>query len=246
MKLWLTQPRFQGPVRVVVSCVEEKAPYRTHPHKVVGKKCNQGVCIADVDESNMTLTLQSLGIQCVKKKDMAESLTVRRSIGIDPFKQGYDHMHQGSPSMNLNAIRLSFQCYLMNLPGNRQHIALTPIVSDVIKDKKAYNDLTIVDYSDNWSPVTGGKKILLFTKKVSKSDIQVHFSYVEPNTQKRLVLRGSFTPYNVHEQYAISLTTPPFVDQKIKTRVQVSMANIIFLLVYTPPLIIHFGRAVNA
>merc|ERR1719219_1793595 len=116
--------------------------------------------------------------------------------------------------MNFNAIRLCFQCHL-NFPG-RDPIPLMPKVSDVIRDKKAYNDLTIVDHSDNWSPVTGGKKILLFTKKVSKSDIQVHFSFEDPKTQKRMVLRGSFTPYNVHEQYAISLTTPPFIDQHIK------------------------------
>ena len=32
---------YEGPAVVVVSCVEEKHPYRTHPHKLVGK---DGMC----------------------------------------------------------------------------------------------------------------------------------------------------------------------------------------------------------
>ena len=34
-------------------------------------------------------------------------------------------------------------------------IPLTPIVSNVIQDKKAHSDLQIIDYSDDSSPVTG-------------------------------------------------------------------------------------------
>ena len=135
--------------------------------------------------------------------------------------------------------RLCFQCYLVDIPGRKEPIPLAPKVSDVIRDKKAYNDLTLVDYSDHWSPLPGGKKILVFTKKISKHDIEVHFLYIEPKSytitlmkhgwktndhligNKRLVMRGSFTPYDVHEQYAISLSTPPFVDQNIKRRVRV-------------------------
>ena len=32
-------------------------------------------------------------------------------------------------------------------------------------------------FSDNWSPVEGQKKILLFCERVSKDDIEVHFTY---------------------------------------------------------------------
>ena len=147
----------------MISCVEENPPYRTHPYNLVGKKCKQGVCILDVDETDMTVDCQGLGIQCVKKQRMPESLNIRSTIGIDPFQQGFEHMRKGS--INMNAIRLCFQCYLTP-SGNREHILLKPIVSSVIRDKKAFNDLTIVDYSDNWSPVSGGKKIILFTKKI--------------------------------------------------------------------------------
>ena len=60
---------------------------------------------------------------------------------------------------------------------------LHPIVSQVIKDKKAYCDLAIVDISDNWSPVEGGKKILLFSKKICRTDIEVHISYTNTDSK---------------------------------------------------------------
>jgi hypothetical protein len=41
-----TMISFQGPAVVVVSCVEEKGPYRAHPHNLVGRGsiCRKGVC----------------------------------------------------------------------------------------------------------------------------------------------------------------------------------------------------------
>ena len=45
---------------VVVSCVEEKEPYRCHPHKLVGKDgmCKKGVCSMDINTPEMTATFQ--------------------------------------------------------------------------------------------------------------------------------------------------------------------------------------------
>ena len=45
----------------------------------------------------------------------------------------------------------------------------------MIRDKKAHGDLNIINHSENWAPVEGGKKILLFTEKISRDDIEVHF-----------------------------------------------------------------------
>ena len=104
----------------------------------------------DVDEDTMTATFTNLGIQCVKKKDMAESLQTRKEIGIDPFKQGFD---TDGNNINLNAIRLSFQGFL-DAFGSKPMV-LKPVISQVIRDKKAYCDLAIVDISDTWSPVQG-------------------------------------------------------------------------------------------
>jgi len=203
--------------RLIVSCVEEKSPYRCHPHNLVGRRCDRGVCKINVapdgshpDNADMSILFKDLGVQCVKKRDTVSSLEARKAIGIDPFKQGFQHMHKGP--VNLNALRLCFQTSLL-IPG-REPIHLEPVVSDVIRDKKAYNELNIVDCSDNWSPVNGGKKILLFTKKISKTDIEVHFSFTNG-----IVMKGSFAQNDVHEQCGIALVTPPFPNQLIKDKV---------------------------
>ena len=56
----------------------------------------------------MTATIPGIGIQCVKKKDMADSVKIRKQIGIDPFKKGFDDI-MNDANVNLNAIRLAFQ-----------------------------------------------------------------------------------------------------------------------------------------
>ena len=160
---------------LLVSCVEDKAPYRAHPNKLIGRNCTNGVCKMEVKENvNMTAVFQNLGVHCVKKDKVAESLDQRRKMKIDPFKQGF----QNNPtSFNLNTIRLCFQAFLM-VP-DCQPIPATPVVSDVIFDQKTYGDLTIIDYAPNWSLTTRKTHILILCEKVSKSDIEVHFEYTD-------------------------------------------------------------------
>ena len=125
---------------VVVSCVETNHPYRCHPHNLVGKHCTSGVCRLDV-QSDMTATFQNLGVQCVKRKDVKDSLMQREKIRVDPFRQKFDHATKGQ--IDLNAIRLCFQVFLTD----RQPAGiLAPIVSEPIFDRKAHGDLAIVNY----------------------------------------------------------------------------------------------------
>jgi len=208
---------FQGPARVAISCVEADAPYRCHPHNIVGKNCTKGICIVNVDETTMCATIPGIGIQCVKKKDMGDSLKIRKQIGIDPFKQGFDEVMNYECNVNLNAIRLAFQAFLDATGASP--IPLSPIVSQIIRDKKAYCDLAICDISNNWSPVKGGKKILLFTKKICRTDIEVHISYINPKTKETKTFKAPFKPSDVHEQCGIKFFTPPFPDQGIENEV---------------------------
>jgi len=209
---------YQGPAVVVVSCVTDKEPYKAHPHNLVGKQlCKKGVCSQEVNVADMTAVFTHLGIQCVKKKDAAASLKIREEIRVDPFKQGFAHASNGQ--YNLNQVRLCFQVFL------RQPNGLTPVdpvVSDVIYDAKAHKDLNIVNYSDNCAPIEGGKKILLFCEKISRDDIEIRFSYTDKNGQSQ-ILKGHFTPNDVHHQVGISFTTPAFPDQKITEKVHASM-----------------------
>jgi len=209
---------YKGPAVVVVSCVEDKPPHRTHPHNLVGKDgmCKKGVCSVDFNNPDMTVSFQNIGIQCVKRRDAPASLARREQIQVDPFKQGFRHKNA---SINLNCIRLCFQVFLKTDDGL---FPLAPVVSNVIRDKKSHSDLQIVDYSDDSCPVQGGKKIVLLCEKVCKDDIEVHFTLYtkagEPVTSK-----GDFGVNDVHKQYGISLKTPPYPNLNITSPVKVSM-----------------------
>ena len=75
----------------------------------VGKEgCKKGVCTLHVNNEDMTVEFQHLGIQCVRKKDIEESLKQRSDIRVDPFKQGFKHVENPS-SIDLNAVKLCFQ-----------------------------------------------------------------------------------------------------------------------------------------
>ena len=70
--------------------------------------CKRGVCTMNVNSEDMTVEFQHLGIQCVRKKDVEDSLKQRKEIRVDPFRQGFRHMENPS-SIDLNAVKLCFQ-----------------------------------------------------------------------------------------------------------------------------------------
>ena len=75
---------FQGPATVFVSCVDEKRPFKAHPHNLIGQNCSDGVCMVELDDSNMTVEFPGLGIQCVTKEeeDVIASLNKRKQKNI--------------------------------------------------------------------------------------------------------------------------------------------------------------------
>lgn len=75
-----------GEFVVVVSCVTKDQPFRPHPHNIVSKDdCKKGVYRKKFDRPDMTAQLSTLGIQCVKKTEVKESLEQRQKLKIDPF-----------------------------------------------------------------------------------------------------------------------------------------------------------------
>ena len=125
----------------------------------------------------MTAVFSKIAIESVKKQDIPQSLAKRQELGIDPFGQGFDTMKSKTDiaSIELNQIRLCFQVFI---PGDQksQYVAGPIAVSNVIKDKRIHDELSIINISENSATVNGGKKILLFTSKICKDDIQVRFS----------------------------------------------------------------------
>ncbi len=128
---------YKGRAVVVVSCVTAEHPHRPHPHSLVGKEgCKKGVCTLEIPADTMALSFQSLGIQCVKKKEIEEALVLRQQIRVDPFQTGFAHREPANhQSMDLNCVRLCFQVFLEGNERGAFTFALKPVVSDPIFDK---------------------------------------------------------------------------------------------------------------
>ncbi|XP_021944751.1 embryonic polarity protein dorsal isoform X2 [Folsomia candida] len=207
---------------VVVSCVTVEPPHRPHPHNLVGKEgCKKGVCTMELSTSEsgeMITEFSNLGIQCVKKKDIEESLRVREEIRVDPFRTGFTHKTQPG-SIDLNALRLCFQVFLEGPERGQFKIPLKPVVSEAIYDKKAINDLTIMKLSECTSPVLGNKEIIMLCDKVSKDDIEIRFYETTPTAPHTTLWEAfaDFQPSDVHKQYAITFRTPAYRDLEITT-----------------------------
>merc|ERR1719410_592521 len=203
---------YKGPAVVVVSCVTHDSDVpKTHPHNLVSpasvgrEGCKKGVCTVYVNNEEMTAEFPHLGVQCVRRKDVHQSLSNRQQIKVDPFRQGFSHADNSA--LDLNAIRLCFQAFLENpsSPG-KYKVVLDPVVSHPIFDAKAKKELQIMDMSDNSSSVEGGKKIILLCEKITREDIKVRF-YDPINGWEGW---GQFSTSNVHKQYGISLMTPAY------------------------------------
>merc|ERR1712079_720907 len=221
---------YRGPAVVVVSCVTHDTDLpRAHPHNLVSPAsvgrdgCKKGVCTMNVNSDDMTLEFQHLGIQCVRKKDIEESLKQRKEIKVDPYRQGFKHM-ENPQSVDLNAVKLCFQAFLENpaAPG-KFTVILPPVVSTTIFDAKAKKELQIMDISDIWSPAEGGKKIIILCEKITREDIKLRF--YDPASSWEAW--GEFTAADVHKQYAISLKTPMYREGVVteKRRVFVELVK---------------------
>jgi len=213
----------EGPAIVIASCVVEDIDvedfgYKVHPNCIVGRNCTQGVCRIEVDpENDMTATFEKIGIECVTNKKIPESLDRCQRNKIDPFKQGFSHMEDKKylKEMDMNSLRLCFQVFI---PGAKlgDYIPGPTVVSDVVKDKRVHERLKIIDISDNFANVKGNKKIIMFTTKVNKDDIEVRFAFDHNGKSYELV--GNVT--DVHKQAGLSFTSPVFPDQQLTEDVQ--------------------------
>lgn len=240
---------YHGRAVVVISCVTKDAPYRAHPHNIVGKEgCKKGICTIvlnvdqDQDESAaavatndpattngaqpgtyMTKTFSSLGIQCVKRKDIEDSLSLRESINVDPFRNGFQHKLDTS-TIDLNVVRLCFQVFIEGSTPNKCDIPLMPIVSDPIHDKKAMSDLIITKLSHCSAPATGGREIILLCDRIAKDDIQVRFFEEGSDGEVVWETYSEISPADVHKQVAICFKTPkyynPNITQPVMARIQ--------------------------
>ncbi|XP_062920909.1 transcription factor RelB-like isoform X1 [Mobula hypostoma] len=204
---------WQGEVKVIISLVTKDEPYKPHPHSLVGKDCQNGICEVTVSpKCNMKASFANLGIQCVKKKEVTKAIEHRLKLGIDPFNAG-DSLNY-LEDIDMNVVRLCFQAFIQE-----PYFALTPVLSEPIYDKKATNtsELRICRLNKDSGVCSGGEELFLLCDKVQKEDIAVIFS------ANNWEARGVFSQTDVHRQIAIVFKTPPYCDIDIQQPVSVSL-----------------------
>lgn len=205
-------------VTVTVSLVTKDPPHRPHPHCLVGKDCpnGSGICVVSFNpHSSRRHSFANLGIQCVRRKELDMSLQKRRSQNIDPFQTGHS---KGIEDMDMNAVRLCFQCELELQDGRMD--SLSPVISSPIYDKKATttSQLKICLLNQSRGPCTGKTEVYMLCDKVQKDDIEIIFR------QGSWKANGEFAQTDVHRQIAIVFKTPPYQDQDLTEEVEVSVA----------------------
>uniref|UniRef100_A0AAX7W8K4 RHD domain-containing protein n=1 Tax=Astatotilapia calliptera TaxID=8154 RepID=A0AAX7W8K4_ASTCA len=195
---------YQGQARVVVQLVTALTPVpHLHAHSLVGKQCDKGICIADLQSKDSTISFPNLGILHVTKKNVAK--TLEENAASSQAKE-----------MDLSVVRLMFTAFLPDSDGGFSR-RLEPVVSEPIYDSKAPNasNLKIVRMDRTAGCVTGGEEVYLLCDKVQKDDIQVRF-YEEDDSGLTWEALGDFSPTDVHRQFAIVFKTPKYRDQNLQ------------------------------
>ena len=175
-------------------------------------RCSQGVC-TQVMKPDMTFEFKHLGIECQTQREVKDALAERKSIKVDPFRQGFEFNRKET---DLNTVRLCFQAFLED-PANpgKCNITLTPVVSEPIVNTHRSKGLKIVEISDTSAPAEGGKKVIILCERIDRDDIKVRFFHEDGSWEAF----GVFKPSDVHQQVAISFTTPayhPTVPKQVK------------------------------
>ncbi|XP_043112590.1 nuclear factor NF-kappa-B p105 subunit [Puntigrus tetrazona] len=241
---------YQGAARVVVQLVTNSASPHLHAHSLVGKQCDKGICIADLQPKDSSISFPNLGILHVTKKNVSKVLEERM---IEAYRMGYNYgisihpeidalqgevrvpreladaernlissssVHQ-SKEMDLSVVRLMFTAFLPDSDGGFSR-RLEPVISDPIFDSKAPNasNLKIVRMDRTAGCVTGGEEVYLLCDKVQKDDIQVRF-YEDDESGLTWEAFGDFSPTDVHRQFAIVFKTPKYRDLNLQKPISV-------------------------
>ncbi|KAL4240500.1 Nuclear factor NF-kappa-B p105 subunit [Mactra antiquata] len=232
---------YSGAAKIVATLVTDEPVPKAHAHKLVGKNCSDGICQVDVKAGTPQIQFPSLCIQHVTRRKAAEVLEERIKNSITEGKQrssrdwtlnikltdeekkrARQEAQNQAKGMQLNVVRLCFQCYLVDNDQNIQH-ALSSVVSDPIYDSKApgANALKICRMDKYSGCCTGNDEVFLLCEKVQKDDIQVRFLELDQDGSPVWQGFGQFGPFDVHRQFAIVFKTPEYRDVNIQSPVNV-------------------------
>ena len=202
---------------IVMSAVTREFPHYPHPHSLVGTDCSSGVCTIRLRDT-FVAKFPRVQIQCVRRKDVAEALNQRRNIQVDPF---HNAELSNQASIDLSELCLCFQTFLPD-ENNRIRHALTPVVSDPIKDQRVRNRLTVSRVSITSGSAHGNDEMFIVCDKIKADNIKIRFCGLTPADQHWEDF-GTFDVHDVHKNYAIVLKTPPYMNKSIDAPVTVGM-----------------------
>ncbi|XP_015282740.1 PREDICTED: transcription factor RelB [Gekko japonicus] len=176
-----------------------------------------GECSTDTNKTLPSIErkgFNNLGIQCVKKKDIEESIERKLHLGIDPFKAGSLKNHQ---EVDMNVVRICFQASYKDAAGEIRR--LSPVLSEPIFDKKSTNtsELKIYRMNKEYGSCAGGEELYLLCDKVQKEDISIVFQ------KDSWEAKADFSQADVHRQIAVVFKTPPYQHLDIVEPVEVEV-----------------------
>jgi nuclear factor NF-kappa-B p105 subunit len=134
---------------------------------------------------------------------------------------------EDSKNMNLSVVRLCFQAFLPDESGSFTRV-LQPCLSEPVYDSKApsASTLKICRIDRNSGSVNGGDEVFMLCDRVQKDDIDVKFFDKVPSITGNVGVweaNASFSPNDVHRQYAIVFKTPRYWNVGIARPVEVFM-----------------------
>ncbi|XP_066572459.1 nuclear factor NF-kappa-B p105 subunit isoform X1 [Amia ocellicauda] len=222
---------YTGPAKITVQCVTMDDPPLLHVHSLVGKQCENGMCVVNINSTDMIASFPNLGILHVPRRSVLD-IVEERLVQVwrkenckdpqyrEPTEKERQKLHEAAQqcakAMDLAVVRLMFTAYLPDNNGNFTH-SLQPALSGPIFDSKAPNasSLKILRMDRMSGSVAGGEEVFLLCDKVQKDDIQVRF-YQEDDIGTCWEAFGKFGPTDVHRQYAVVFKTPRYFHPYIK------------------------------
>uniref|UniRef100_UPI00398EC8F8 nuclear factor NF-kappa-B p105 subunit-like n=1 Tax=Pristiophorus japonicus TaxID=55135 RepID=UPI00398EC8F8 len=239
---------YSGSAKIVVQLVTIDEPPLLHVHSLVGKQCENGICVIQMDSEDMTASFPNLGILHVPKKDVItiieeqlikswtsdihngnvslpngnnENEVQQKQLRKEDKERIHQEAQKQTKYMDLSVVRLMFTPYLPGSDGNFTR-RLSSVISDPIYDSKAPNasSLRIVRMAKTAGSVVGGDEVFLLCDKVQKDDIQVRF-YQEDESGHIWEAFGKFGAADVHRQFAIVFKTPKYFNFRITKPVSV-------------------------
>ncbi|CAK1545863.1 unnamed protein product [Leptosia nina] len=194
-----------------------------HPHKLTEEDQDRDITSLLPLRGSYKVAFSGLGIIHTAKKDIPTLLYKRYSQELkqNEFNERKLRMQceNETKNINLNIVRLMFTAHDVTTGAP----ICPPVFSQSINNLKsaATNDLKICRANRYYGRPNGGDTVYILVEKVNKKNIAIRFYELDEIGDKVWEDRGHFLQSDVHHQYAIVFTTPPYRDTKTKTDVKV-------------------------